>query len=1165
MTPALNLFDRTTMERNTSMFQAMKALLRATCVLALVLNIPGGHEATAQSSSDACGTAVGNQYTVGSSCTFADFDVAATYVPNFNPGTCGAGNFDDGWGWFVATATTTAVTFDPDNSDRPILHVFSGSCGSLTQVACVDAGANGVNATVTFTTVVGTTYHVRVQRQASNSTMDGRLCVWSPPNDNPCGAVALPVGTSCTTTAGSNVGASGTTGIPAPGCAAYSTADVWYTFVAPAVGSINIETAPGTLTDGGVAIYSATACAGTFTLISCDDSNGPGNMGQAQASGLTPGVTYYARVWGNGGGTGTFTICAHALANDNPCGATPIMVGSSCTTITGTNVNATGTTGVPVPGCASYSTADVWYSFVAGSTGSIALETSPGTLTDGGVALYSATACGGTFTLLACDDNNGPGNMSLALFNGLTPGTTYFVRVWGNGGATGTFNICAFSLPNDNPCGATPLTVGSSCTSLATTNVAATGTTGVPAPGCASYSSGDVWFSFVAPASGMVHAETTAGTLTNAGMALYSATACDGTFTLIECDDNDGPGNMPDILRTGLIPGTTYYLRVWGNGGATGTFNICTREPNDDPCTAMPLTVGTSCTNTAGTNLGASSTVGIPNPGCGQFTGGDVWYSFVAPSNGALTIRMTAGTLTNGAMAVYAAPSCGGTMTLIECDDADGPGNMPFLTFSGNDLIPGATYYLRVWGNFNAQGTFNLCLQTAPTTGSCFYILRLFDLVGNGWGGSTLGISLGGGPAVNYTLTTGDQEVVYIPFTSGQLLTATYTAAGGFQNEISYFVQLGVGVVFGDGPTPATGLVQAYFTTCIPPSPPPSDCAGGITVCGDQALNANPNNTGVMADLDINTRGCLLDDERQGYWYHFSISASGTLAFTIAPTNPSDDYDFAIWGPAGTVQCPPNTAPFRCNYSGATGNTGLSTSATNPSEGSSGSRFSSAMNVTAGQIYALYISNWSRSGLAFNLTWQLTNGASLDCTILPVELLSFDGQATGSEVELEWSTASESNSSHFVVERLLADGEYASIGVVPAIGNSTSTTNYSLVDPAPLPGTNMYRLRAVDQDGSSSTSDVVAVTFRAATGALRAFPNPTEGDLNIDIEVVREGGHSLRIMDASGRIVRIIQQSFAAGPQRFTAWVGELAAGPYKIALEAPDGTILQTGRLMKQ
>ncbi len=612
------------MERNTILSRTAAGLLRAFSANLLILSGIIGLDASAQST-NTCATA--NLFTVGTSCSYSDFDVAGSYSATYNPGTCGSGNNDDAWGRFVATSTTTAVTFNPDDNHRAILHVFTGTCtSSLTVVGCVDAGANGVNATLDIPTVVGTTYYVRVQRQGTNNTMNGRLCVWSPPtNDNPCGAVALSVGASCSTTAG--------------------------------------------------------------------------------------------------------------------------------------------------------------------------------------------------------------------------------------------------------------------------TNVNTTNTPGIPAPGCASYSGQDVWFSFVAPAGGTVILETTAGTTNDGGMALYSATACTGSFTLIECDDDDGPGAMPFITRSGLTPGATYYVRFWDFGGGTGTFNICAYEPppppaNDDPCGAVALAINTSCVTTSSTNVSATPTASNPATGCGEYTGGDVWYSFVAPANGALTIRMTAGSLTNGAMAVYSAPSCGGTMSLIECDDADGPGNMPFLTFSGNDLVPGDTYYLRVWGNLNAQGTFNLCLQTAPATGDCFYILRLFDLVGNGWGGSTLGISLGGGPVVNHTLTTGDQEVVYIPFTSGQLLTATYTAAGGFQNEISYFVQLGDGVVFADGPTPATGLVQAYFTTCIPPSPPPSDCAGGITVCGDQALNANPNNTGVKADLDINNRGCLLNDERQGYWYHFSIAASGTLAFTIAPTNP---------------------------------------------------------------------------------------------------------------------------------------------------------------------------------------------------------------------------------------------------------------------------------------
>lgn len=764
MTTVLSFFDQTTMERNNTMSQALRALLRITCAL-LTLIGTGVDKALAQSS-NTCGAA--NLFTVGTSCSYSNFDVASTYSATYNPGTCNSGNFDDGWGRFVATNTTTTVTFDPDDNHRPVLHVFTGTCtSSLTQVACVDAGSSGTNASVTFTTVVGTTYYFRVQRQASNSTMDGRICVWSPP-------------------------------------------------------------------------------------------------------------------------------------------------------------------------------------------------------------------------------------------------------------------------------------------------------------------------------------------------------------------------------------------------------------PNDEPCTAIALPVNTTCTNTLGYNSGATATASNPATGCGQYSGGDVWYSFVAPANGAITIRMAAGTLTNGAMAVYAAPSCSGTMTLIECDDSDGPGNMPFLTFSGNDLVPGNTYYLRVWGNNNAQGNFNLCLQTAPATGSCFYILRLFDLVGNGWGGSTLAISVGGAPAVNYTLANGDQEVFYIPITTGQLIQASYTAAGGFQSEISYFVQLGDGVVFADGPTPATGAVQAYFATCAPPSPPPSDCSGGITVCGDQALNANPNNTGVRADLNIDNRGCLLNDERQGFWYHFRPSASGTIAFTISPSNPSNDYDFAIWGPFGSVQCPPPAAPLRCNYSGTAGNTGLSTSATSNSQGATGSVWSNAINVTAGQVFILYISNWSRSGLAFDLSWQLTNGASLDCTVLPVELLTFQGQAAGNMVELTWTTASESGTSHFAVERLAADGTFDPIGAVAALGESTTTTHYTLVDPSPLPGANHYRLRVVDSDGSSTNSDVVEVLVGRTTTTLTVYPNPTTGDLNMRVNVVREGTHTVRILDASGRILVDQQLAFTPGEQSYRTSLAQLAAAPYTILVLGPDGVPLHNGRFIK-
>jgi hypothetical protein len=62
------------------------------------------------------------------------------------------------------------------------------------------------------------------------------------------------------------------------------------------------------------------------------------------------------------------------------------------------------------------------------------------------------------------------------------------------------FALCSnvFAQPaNDDPCNAIALTVAATCTYTTYTNAAATASTGVPAPGCANYLGGDVWFTVV--------------------------------------------------------------------------------------------------------------------------------------------------------------------------------------------------------------------------------------------------------------------------------------------------------------------------------------------------------------------------------------------------------------------------------------------------------------------------------------------------------------------------------------------------------------------------------------------------------------------------------------------------------------------------------------------
>ncbi len=154
-------------------------------------------------------------------------------------------------------------------------------------------------------------------------------------------------------------------------------------------------------------------------------------------------------------------------------------------------------------------------------------------------------------------------------------------------------NECQSFLPgvppppaNDNPCGATALTVGVSCTYAPTTNISATNTAGVPAPGCAGYSGGDVWYTAVVPATGSITFDTQTGVMLDGGMAVYTAAACGGPFVLVACDDNNSPnGAMPMLSLTGQTPGTTLWIRVWENGNNNnGSFSICAYDPPPPLC-----------------------------------------------------------------------------------------------------------------------------------------------------------------------------------------------------------------------------------------------------------------------------------------------------------------------------------------------------------------------------------------------------------------------------------------------------------------------------------------------------------------------------------------------------------------------------------------------------
>lgn len=139
---------------------------------------------------------------------------------------------------------------------------------------------------------------------------------------------------------------------------------------------------------------------------------------------------------------------------------------------------------------------------------------------------------------------------------------------------------------------------------------------------------------------------------------------------------------------------------------------------------------------------------------------------------------------------------------------------------------------------------------------------------------------------------------------------------------------------------------------------------------------------------------------------------------------------------------------------------------------------------------------------------------------LPVELIAFAGVCDHGTARLSWSTATESNNDRFDLQRSEDLVTWRTVGSLAGAGASQQRIDYQLEDQEALVGTAYYRLRQVDNDGSSTLSNVIAV-------------EPCASD------VVR----SITVLDESGRVIAMSNSH----PQY-------LPAGLYLVRKEYADG-----------
>lgn len=446
-------------------------------------------------------------------------------------------------------------------------------------------------------------------------------------------------------------------------------------------------------------------------------------------------------------------IVGLAFGQSNDCSlATVLAVTANCSSpVAGTTAGASQS----IAGCSGNADDDVWYQFVA-TASSHQIIVSCGAGFDPVVQLFSGPCA--TLISLVCKDDFGDGGTETINATGLTPGTTYRMRVYHYlaGSGSGNFTICVTNPPpapaNNNCAGATALTVNGACSFTTSTTDGATQS----AAGCAGTADDDVWFSFVATNSLQ---NVLVDPIDNLDLVfqVYSGTC--GSLNSIACVDNTFTAQNEQQDIVGLIPGQTYYVRVYDYYlGNTGDFQICitgtpTATPtNDNPCNAIQLPpVTSSCNFSNFTTVGATATLSAPTPascagGGGAAIGGfsasskDVWFSITVPASGNVDITAMpnggAGSISDGVMALYSG-TCS-SLTQIACSDDNTayPGSsndlLPLISASG--LTPGSTVYLRYWGFGSSSGTFGICVSTA-TNDECADALYICDI--NGYSAST--------------------------------------------------------------------------------------------------------------------------------------------------------------------------------------------------------------------------------------------------------------------------------------------------------------------------------------------------------------------------------------------------------------------------------------------
>jgi len=227
--------------------------------------------------------------------------------------------------------------------------------------------------------------------------------------------------------------------------------------------------------------------------------------------------------------------------------------------------------------------------------------------------------------------------------------------------------------------------------------------------------------------------------------------------------------------------------------------------------------------------------------------------------------------------------------------------------------------------------------------------------------------------------------------------------------------------------------------------------------------------------------------------------------------------------------------------------------------------FRALTGTTAGSAVTLYTSPGSKlysilDATGYNVAptaslvdvyTQPTNtairGVQIVPTILPLRLLSFNAAKNeNGTAKIWWNVNGDDDVKSYIVQKSLNAKDYSNFATIIANGKNTYETN----DDVELKSTTYYRVKFVNKNGSSTYSNVVAVTPKKSIG-LEIFPNPVKNNLVISYKAINKEAN-VSITNLEGKNVN--STTIKAGTTQTSIDISALNKGTYIVTFLDVDG-----------